>query len=126
MREERASSTQKPWEIHEVNEITRKEDGEEVGLPDLWMATMVAGFQQNGKNCENQDLLKRERRRSCACSDGCLIREKAMEEVSLGIAAESSGRKRGTEVVKPRLIYITGHAQFIHELILRTPAVHGE
>ena len=51
--------------------MERKEDGEEVGFPGLWMGMTMVGFQQEGKAWEDQDLLKRERRRSCAGSGKC-------------------------------------------------------
>ena len=61
----------KSLEMQEVREMGRKEDGEEVGFPGLWMGMIVVGFQQEGKVWECQDLLKRERRRSCAGSGRC-------------------------------------------------------
>ena len=61
----------KSLEMQEVREMGRKEDGEEVGFPGLWLGMIEVGFQQKRNVWEYEDLLKRERRRSCAGSGRC-------------------------------------------------------
>ena len=61
----------KSLEKQEMREMGQKEDGEEVGFPGLWMGMIVVGFRQEMKVWECQNLLKRERRRSCAGSGRC-------------------------------------------------------
>ena len=90
--------------MQEVREMGRKEDGEEVGFPGLWMGMIVIGFQQEGKVGEYQNLLKRERRRSCAGSGKCFSKgwaiwsgPDAVKEESLQMAVESSAKEKGKQ-----------------------------
>jgi len=46
----------------EVREIGRLEAGQSAGLPGLFIGIMVAGFQHEGKEWEDQDQLKMEKR----------------------------------------------------------------
>ena len=90
--------------MKEVREMGQKEDGIEEGAPGLRTGMTVAGLQQEGKALEDQDLLKRERRRSCAGpgkfpSKGQAIQSgpDAVEEESLQMAAESPAKENGEQ-----------------------------
>ena len=48
--------------MQEVREMGRKEDGEEVGFPGLWMGVIVVGFQQEGKVWQDQDLFEKRKK----------------------------------------------------------------
>ena len=52
--------------MQEVRDMGRKEEGDEVGLPGLWIGMIVDGFQVEGKDCEDQERLKRCSRKSSA------------------------------------------------------------
>ena len=48
----------KSFETLKVREIGRKEAGELRGFPDVWMGIMENVFQNEGKECKNQERLK--------------------------------------------------------------------
>ena len=46
------------FDTQEVKEIGRKEAGQSIGFPILWMEIMEDVFQMEGKECEDQERLK--------------------------------------------------------------------
>ena len=54
----------KSFETQKVREISRKEAGESRGFPILWMGIIEDVFQMEGKECEDQERLKVQRRKS--------------------------------------------------------------
>ena len=48
----------KSFETQEMREIGRKEAGESRGFPILWMGIIEDVFQMEGKECEDQEILK--------------------------------------------------------------------